>query len=219
MSTEAMPVSAVTVGAPASPYTVYEIEDDLLALANTVDLVAEPDARSAILAEIGQQVRVARDKRDRAVAFLRHCVEQQRFADDEIGRIEARKRQIARVQGELEAYLVRVVDEFAVPDRKGVKRLDGNVSSLRIQKNPDSVVVIDPELVPLSYKDVAVTMPAYVWKAMLQCLSKEERAEFERWVKRTEFRPDKKALAAELKAGQEIPGADLHAGEYRLVVS
>ena len=37
--------------------------------------------------------------------------------------------------------------------------------------------------------------------------------------KRTEFRPDKKALASELKAGREIPGADLHVGEYPLVVS
>ena len=37
--------------------------------------------------------------------------------------------------------------------------------------------------------------------------------------KRTEFRPDKKALASELKGRAEIPGADLHVGEYRLVVS
>ena len=219
MPAELMQAPITMVRAPARACTVYDIEDHLLALANTVELVDEPDARTAILAEIGQQLRVARDKRDRAVAFLRHCTEQQRFADEEIQRIEARKRHIARAQSELEAYLVRVVDEFAVPDRKGVKRLDGNVSSMRIQKNPDSVVVIDPELVPLTYKDVAVTMPAYVWEAMLQCLSKEERAEFERWLKRTEFRPDKKALAPELKAGHEIPGADLHVGEYRLVVS
>ena len=210
---------AELVRAPARTCTVYDVEDHLLALANTVDLVEESEARAAILAEIGQQVRLARDKRDRAVAFLRHCAEQQRFADEEVERIESRKRHIARVQGELEAYLVRVVDQFATPDRKGIKRLDGNVSSMRIQKNPDSVVIIDPELVPLTYKDVAVTMPAYVWEAMLQCLSKEERAEFERWVKRTEFRPDKKGLASELKAGREIPGADLHVGDYRLVVS
>ena len=212
-----MPVELVR--APARTCTVYDVEDHLLALANTVDLVEESEARAAILAEIGQQVRLARDKRDRAVAFLRHCAEQQRFADEEVERIESRKRHIARVQGELEAYLVRVVDQFATPDRKGIKRLDGNVSTMRIQKNPDSAVVIDPELVPLTYKDVAVTLPAYVWEAMLQCLSKEERAEFERWVKRTEFRPDKKALAGELKAGREIPGADLHVGEYRLVVT
>lgn len=77
---------------------------------------------------------------------------------------------------------MRVVDEFALPDRKAVKRLDGNPLSMRIQKNPDSVVVIDPELVPLTCKEVAVTMPAYVWEAMLQCLSKDERSEFERWV-------------------------------------
>ena len=219
MQAELMLGPSITMRAPARTCTIYDIEDHLLALANTADMVEEPEARTAILAEIGHQVRLARDKRDRAAAFLRHCAEQQRFADEEIERIAARKRHIARVQSELEAYLVRVVDEFAVPDRRGVKRLDGNVSSLRIQKNPDSVVVIDPELVPLAFKDVVLTLPAYVWEALLQCLSKEERAEFERWVKRSEFRPDKKALASELKAGREISGADLHVGEFRLVVS
>ena len=68
-------------------------------------------------------------------------------------------------------------------------------------------------------KPLGTRVRQFVWEVMLQCLSKEERAEFERWVKRTEFRPDKKALASELKAGREIPGADLHVGEYPLVVS
>jgi hypothetical protein len=69
------------------------------------------------------------------------------------------------------------------------------------------------------YKDAVLTLPAYVWEALLACLSKEEQAEFERCVKRIEFRPDKKALAAELKTGQEIPGADWQFGQMRLVLS
>jgi len=78
MPAELMQAPITMVRAPARACTVYDIEDHLLALANTVELVDEPDARTAILAEIGQQLRVARDKRDRAVAFLRHCTEQQR---------------------------------------------------------------------------------------------------------------------------------------------
>jgi hypothetical protein len=199
--------------------TIYDLESNLIALSGTYDSNDDPESRNAILDEIGQAVKVARDKRDHAVAFLRHCAQQQQFADEEIARIEDRKRHIARVQNELEAYLVRIVDQFATPDRRGVKRLDGNVSSLRIQKNPDSVLITDPNLVPAMYKDAVLTLPAYVWEALLGCLSEEERAEFERLVKRTEFRPDKKALAAELKTGEEIPGADWQFGQMRLVLS
>jgi hypothetical protein len=97
--------------------------------------------------------------------------------------------------------------------------LDGNVSSLRVQKNPDSVLITDVNLIPTMYKDAVLTLPAYVWEALLNCLAKEERAEFERLVKRIEFRPDKKALAADLKTGGEIPGADWQFGQMRLVLS
>ena len=106
-----------------------------------------------------------------------------------------------------------------MPDRKGVRRLEGNVSSMRIQKNPDSVLIVDPALVPPAMKDAVVTLPAYVWEALLNCLSLEERETFEPLLKKLEFRPDKKAIGAELKAGTDIPGADLQFGQCRLVVS
>lgn len=199
--------------------TIYDLESNLLALAATFDFHGDPDSRNALLDEIGQAVRAARDKRDHAVAFLRHCTQQQQFADEEIARIDDRKRRIARVQSELEGYLARIVDQFATPDRRGVKRLEGNVSTLRIQKNPDSVLITDPALVPAMYKDAVLTLPAYVWEALLACLSLDERAEFEKHVKRIEYRPDKKALAGELKTGGEIAGADWQFGQLRLVLS
>ena len=125
---------------------------------------------------------------------------------------------IGRARGELEAYLVQVVEEFAPPDRRGVKRLEGNLSSLRVQRNPDSVIVYDDQALPDAWKDVLLTMPAYVWEALLGRLGSEERATFEKGIKRKEFRADKRALAPELKKGVEIPGADLSFGELRLVI-
>ena len=127
------------------------------------------------------------------VGFLRHCEAQQRFADQEIERIKNRRDRIARLQEELEQYVVRVIDRFAVPDRRGVKRLEGNFSSMRMQKNPDSVVITDEKALPLALKDVVLTMPAYVWEALLERLDKEDRAVFEAQVKKCEFKPDKRA--------------------------
>jgi Siphovirus Gp157 len=209
----------VTQLVPRPSCTLYELEDNLQALVNSIDLAEEPSARESILEEIGQALRKTAEKRDAVVAFLRHCEMQRRFADAEIQRIEKRKASIARVQEELESHLVRVVELYANPDRRGVQRLEGNFSSLRIQKNPDSVLITDAVAIPLAFKQVILAMPAYIWEALLQTLGLEERKTWEACVDKLEFKPDKKAIGAELKTGTEIPGADLKFGDWRLVIT
>ena len=203
--------------APASTCTLYELEDNLEAFANTIDLAEDEPTRRLILDEIGQALRRAKEKRDGIAAFLRHCETQQRFADLEIERIQKKKVRIAQVQAELERYVVQVVEQFAVPDRRGVKRLEGNLSSLRIQKNPDSVLITDLDAVPLAFKQAVLVMPAHVWEALFQRLSLEDRKVFEPRVEKLEFKPDKKAIAAELKNGVPIAGADLKVQSIGLI--
>ena len=210
MATELVPT-------PKTSVTLYEIEDNLAALANTFEVFEGEEIKQILLDEIGRSLWQAKEKRDAVVAFLRHCEAQQKFADQEIERIRNRRDRIARFQAEFERYIVSIIDRFAVPDRRGVKRLEGNISSMRMQKNPDSVAITDENAVPLAFKDVVLTMPAQVWEALLERLGKEERADFEGRIKKTEFKPDKRVLASELKNGSEIPGADLKFGEYRLV--
>ena len=111
-----------------------------------------------------------------------------------------------------------MIEQFAVPDRRGIRRLEGNVSSLRIQKNPDSVVIADMFAIPLAHKDVVLTMPAYVWEALLQIVGPNDRKEFESRVEKLEYKADKKAIGAELKSGVAVSGADLKFGEWRLVI-
>ena len=199
--------------------TLYELEDNLQALVNSIDLAEDPSARQSILEEIGQALRKTAEKRDSIVAFLRHCEMQRRFADAEIDRIQKRKASIGQLQEELESHLVCVVERYAKPDRRGVQRLEGNFSSLRIQKNPDSVLITDAAAIPLAFKQVILAMPAYIWEALLQTLGLEERKTWEACVDKLEFKPDKKAIGAELKTGTEIPGADLKFGEWRLVIT
>jgi hypothetical protein len=168
------------------------------------------------LDEIGEALRRTKEKRDSVVAFLRHCELQQKFADAEIERLEKRKAFIASVEDQLERYVVQLIEQFAPLDRKGIQRLEGNLSSMRIQKNPDSVLITDLNAIPSAYKHVTVTMPAYVWEAMLMHLGPEDRKVFESHIEKLESRPDKKALAAELKNESTITGADLKFGGHRL---
>jgi hypothetical protein len=206
------------VKSPGNACTLYELEDNLQALANSIALAEDESARQLILSEIGQALRKTKEKRDSVVAFLQHCEQQQKFADAEIKRIEKRKAFIASVEEQLECHIVRLIEQFAPPDRKGVQRLEGNLSSMRIQKNPDSVLITDLSAIPAAYKHVTLTMPAYVWEALLNCLGLDDRKEFESRVEKTEYRPDKKAIAGELKNGVEITGADLKFGGHRLVI-
>ena len=207
------------VKAQAKTCTLYELEDNLAALVNTIDLVEDESVRQLILDEIGTALRQTREKRDAVVAFLRHCEQQQKFADAEIERIERRKAFIGHVQEELERYVVQVIEQFAEPDRRGVKRFEGNVSSMRIQKNPDSVAITDLHSIPLAFKQAVLTMPAYVWEALLVRVGTEDRKTFEAHIEKVEIKPDKKAIGAELKNGNQIAGADLKFGDWRLVLS
>jgi len=111
------------------------------------------------------------------------------------------------------------VEQFATPDRRGVRRLEGNLSSLRIQKNPDSVLITDLDSIPLAFKQALLAMPAHVWEALLERLNLDDRKVFEARVEKLEYRPDKKAIATELKNGVPIAGADLKFGDFRLVIS
>jgi Siphovirus Gp157 len=206
------------VKSPRNACTLYELEDDLQALANTIALAEDEPTRQIILEEIGQALRKTKDKRDALVAFLKHCEQQRKFADAEINRIEKRKAFIASVEEQLESYIARLIEQFAPPDRKGVQRLEGNVSSMRIQKNPDSVLITDLNAVPAAYKHMTVTMPAYVWESLLIRVGSEDRKVFETHFEKVEARPDKKAIAAELKNGVAIAGADLKFGGNRLVI-
>jgi hypothetical protein len=206
------------VKSPANACTLYELEDHLQALANSIALAEDEPTRQIILDEIGQALRRTKEKRDAVVAFLKHCEHQRKFADAEIERIQKRKTFIAGVEEQLESYVVQLIEQLAPADRKGIQRLEGNVSSMRIQRNPDSVLITDLNAVPPAYKHVTVTMPVYVWEALLVRVGHEDRKVFESRVDKVESRPDKKAIAAELKNGVAIAGADLKFGGHRLVI-
>ena len=94
MATELVPT-------PKTSVTLYEIEDNLAALANTFEVVEGEEIKQILLDEIGRSLWQAKEKRDAVVAFLRHCEAQQKFADQEIERIRNRRDRIARFQAEL----------------------------------------------------------------------------------------------------------------------
>ena len=70
-------------------------------------------------------------------------------------------------------------------------------------------MITDITAIPLAQKHALVSMPANVWEALLKIVGPTKRKEFESRVERLELKPDKKAIAAELKSGIAVAGADL----------
>jgi hypothetical protein len=126
------------IKSPNNACTLYELEDHLQALGNRIEMAEDESSRQLILEEIGQALRRTKEKRDLVAAFLWHCEMQRAFADAEVERVEKRKALIATVEEHLERYVVQLIEQLAPADRKGIQRLEGNVSSMRIQRNPDS---------------------------------------------------------------------------------
>jgi hypothetical protein len=89
-------------------------------------------------------------------------------------------------------HLIQVIQQCVTPDRKGIRRLEGNVSMMRLQENPDVVLITDIGAVATAFKDVILTFPAHVWEALLNCVSLDERKYFESLIKRIEIRADKR---------------------------
>ena len=54
------------------------------------------------------------------------------------------------MRGDLKRYLTQIIERFAERDRRGIRRLEGNFSRMRIQRDPDSVLITDDRALPVA---------------------------------------------------------------------
>ncbi len=121
----------------AAPATLYQIEDELLIVLDTIELV--PDDEPALKAELDEQIvrLVAAEiaKVDCVSRMLAHFENQAAFAAQEIKRLQDRKRGFERSYGRLESCA-----KFAM-EVAGKTKLQGTTSTLALHKSPTSVFV------------------------------------------------------------------------------
>jgi hypothetical protein len=168
--------------------TLYEAEDNLLALLNSLEIAEGMAQEAEVLEEIRTAWLAAAEKRDRVCQFLAHLEAQQEFAAAEMKRLKERKDQMERIQERLEGYVVQVIRSFGLDAKNRYPKLEGLTSTLSIRSCPDSVKILDESLVPLEFKTVTISETV-----------------------------DKRAIGARLDTGASVPGADLATGKFRLV--
>ncbi len=164
--------------------TLYEIEYELTFLLDTLEglLPEEEDTRLELEEAITRAIRAEIQKVDGISRMLAHFESQAQLAADESKRLQARRKSFERSGERLEGYVRRAMD------LAGVKKLEGQTTTLSLRIAPASVLITNFDAIPAEYKET-----------------------------RTEVVINKDAVKKALKSGAEVPGADLSKGNLYLV--
>jgi hypothetical protein len=164
--------------------TLYEIEYELSYLLDTLEglLPEEQETRVELEEAITRAVRFEIQKVDGISHMLAHFESQAQLAAEESKRLQARRKAFERSGERLEGYVRRAMD------LAGVKKLEGQTTTLSLRVAPASVVITNFDAIPAEYKEI-----------------------------RTEVVVNKDAVKKALKGSAEVPGADLSKGNLYLV--
>jgi len=132
--------------------TLYEINENLQALTDSLDLCQSAEERAACEADIERAVAAQIKKVDDFARFLTHLEAQAELADREIERLRTRRRRFTGLQERLQQYAVRVMQSA------NLKQLDGDTARLSLRHNPPAVEITDEARVPPEYKTIQQTI-------------------------------------------------------------
>jgi len=128
--------------------TLYEVQEHLQSLLDTVDMVDTDEQRQQCEDEIARTVARSMAKVDDFCRYLAHLESQAQLAQEEMERLAGRRDTFNRHKDRLRHYAIFVMQDM------NLKRLTGDTSELRLRENPPSVDILDEDKVPQDYKTV-----------------------------------------------------------------
>lgn len=205
------------VNKPASTgMTLYEMEDQLVAMSDTVEGVPL-ELEEQFLTEFAALLQSTADKRDRVGQFIGHLEAQVVFAEKEIKRLQERKRLLQAALDRIQDYVVMVIQHLGTDPKGKYKKLEGNSVVLSVRKCPESVEILDETQIPLDYATYKVSLPATLWEPVLDNLDFELRAELLEACREPDVTYSKTAIKAAIDAKAEVPGVRIISDKYSLV--
>jgi Siphovirus Gp157 len=189
--------------------SLFEIDKELEA---AFDAAAEEQERTGTLSdetrqrctdlfgELGKKV-------DRIARYVRAMELKARAAKEEATRLAARQK-----NAENRVEQVKNMLSFFMQSR-GLKRLEGELNTIRLQKNGQASLQLNPLEVPGEYNQTAFTLMHQDWVRVLDSVVTPELKQLlESAV--TKIEPNKDLIRQQLQAGREIVGATLIKGEH-----
>src|SRR5437773_4614751 len=166
--------------------TLYEIEAGLAEVCERIldsqEEGKEPDETDFLVLQ--EYLKGAATKRDNVARIMLHLEAMEQLAAAEEKRLSRRRLRLAATRKRLQSYVLLTMA------RHGYQKLEGELLTLKLHKNPPSVEMTDELLIPAEFV-IEKPPPLQV---------------------------DKKLLLNALMSGRSIPGARLVANRYRLKI-
>lgn len=205
--------------------TLYGIETQLLELLNFRESIeSDPDMTSQEQAEslkacdesIAEYIRAEVKKCDGIARYLREFKVRADALEAEAARCSLMADEWKKRRKSLESMVIDILR--AVPGQ----RIDGRHSVLKLAKNPPSVEVAQPDMVPLEYMRQTVTISSALGLRLINALQlRKETASLAIELaecKTSASEPMKSKIGEELKVGGSVPGCRLRTDGVRLEV-
>ena len=200
---------ASTPATSAENNTLFEIDKELEAAFDAASQEQEETGAISdetqqrcldLFAELGKKV-------DRIARYVRATELKARAAKEEATRLAARQKAAENRVEQVKSMLA-----FFMHSR-GLKRLEGELNTIRLQKNGQASLHIDPLALPAEYNQLTIALPQPAWRRVLEAITSPElKKDMEAAVIACE--PNKTLVRQELQAGQQIPGSALIKGEH-----
>jgi hypothetical protein len=199
---------------PSESPTLYQLEDNLVALVETGEGGIDPEREEEFRADLARALQAAMDKRDRVGQFIKYLEDQARFAGEEAKRLAERKAIFERAADRMKAYVKWTIQQMGTDEHGKCKKLEGRTVTFSLRKLPDTLQVDDEAAIPAEYKTLVITVPAVAWEEYIQANGNAILAA----IIGTEVKLDRRRLLAALKEGTELPGVDILLGDYGLAM-
>lgn len=128
--------------------TLYEANEHLVALLDTLDMCETDEARAECEAAIQQAAETHIRKVDSFCRFLSLVESQAELAAKEIDRLKLRRDALQKTADRLEQYAIRLMQS------QGLTKLEGDTAKLSLRSNVAAVEITDEAAVPPQFKTI-----------------------------------------------------------------
>lgn len=208
--------------------TLYQISETITALLDTEDLVTDPAQKAELQQELDAALALEVRKVDAFAGYLQQLDTAAAFIKDRVAELSDRRRAIENRRDRLEKYATSCIEVLPRNKKGGYARLEGQEYTLSLRAPLEAVHITDEAAVPAIYKMLTITVSAADWEQHIRRYN-DMRALFMGddeplsprmlgQIRNTECAVSKTELKKDLKAGLDIPGAELKYGDPTLQV-
>lgn len=202
--------------------TLYEAEDNLLALMNTLPMVEDGGDETqllAILDDIATASQAAVAKRDGYIRFIRHLDTLIDQIPEEVKRLRAHGEMLEKHRDRVKHHVARVMAETIPEPPKGRGRsLQGTLGTLGFRRGMAGVEVTNLEALPLHLRRATVTMLASDWAFIVNELWPKQSNPGPLALTKVQEEPSKSLIKEAIESGQSVPGADIKFGPDTVII-